>query len=343
MHSIDGNSDEGEVIMAMTAAGAPGRLPTQGALSYLPVNLFGSVMGISGLSLAWELAQRAFGAPAFVAEAIGLLALILFGVIGISYLAKLVQYPHKVAEEFEHPVAGNFFGTITISILLLSAIVGRYSATLAEMVWITGTVSTPGLSFLILSRLLTQRQEAAHAVPAWLIPGVATLDVAVAGSTMPFAWAQEVNLLCLAIGGVLALVFFVMIMARLIHQEALPAGMRPSLMVLIAPFEVGFLAYVNFTQGIDRFAALLFYFGLFLFVVLFFKVFLRPAPFGPAWWAISFPMAALGNAALKYAMHAGAWPLKTVAAVLLAVLTVVLTALFVKTLAQLFSGSLLRG
>ena len=55
---------------------------------------------------------------------------------------------------------------------------------------------------------------------------------------------------------------------------------------------VGFLAYVNVTGHVDLFAGMLFYFGLFLFVLLSWRVFRRPVPFAPSWWAISFPMAA---------------------------------------------------
>jgi tellurite resistance protein len=103
-------------------------------------------------------------------------------------------------------------------------------------------------------------------------PGVATLDIAVAGGTMPFAWAHEVNLFSLAIGTFVALVFFILIIHRLIHHEPLTVGLKPSMIILIAPFEVGFLGYTNFNQHIDNFAS---------------------------WCGVSFPMAALSSAALK--------------------------------------------
>ena len=32
-------------------------------LDYLPVGLFGSVMGLTGLSVAWRLAQERYGLP----------------------------------------------------------------------------------------------------------------------------------------------------------------------------------------------------------------------------------------------------------------------------------------
>src|SRR5437868_5365887 len=67
-----------------------------------------------------------------------------------------------VVGEYRHPVAGNFFGTI----------------------------STIALCFAIASRRLQGKIDVAHAVPAWFIPGVATLDIAVAGVAIPMPWAH---------------------------------------------------------------------------------------------------------------------------------------------------------
>ncbi|MNF84478.1 potassium-tellurite ethidium and proflavin transporter [compost metagenome] len=171
---------------------------------------------------------------------------------------------------------------------------------------------------------------------------MATLDIAVTGAHMPMAWAPELNLFAMAVGAALALIFFTSIFPRLVHQEPLAKGMIPSLMILVAPFEVGFLAYTNLF-GIDRFAAMLFYFGLFLAVVLGFKVFRRDVPFAPSWWAISFPLAALANAALKYAHVQGGLPLQVIAWAILLFLTVALAVLTWKTLVSLVRGKLLAG
>lgn len=315
--------------------------PGPASIRNLPVNLFGAVMGLSGLSLAWRLAARTLDTDPAIGEAIGVVAVIAFLLLAAGYLTKYARYPEAVIAEFRHPVAGNFFGTITISLLLLSSIVGAYSATAGEVIWTLGVATTFSLSAVIASRLLEGRQDPAHAAPAWLIPGVATLDIAVAGGSLPLPWAHEVNFLAVAIGTVLALLFFTMILSRLIHHDPLPAPMKPSMIILIAPFEVGFLAYVNVTGRVDMFAALLFYFGLFLFIVLATKVFRRGIPFGASWWAVSFPMAALSNAALKYAAASDAWPLRAVAGVILLALTAVIAVLFVRTIHYLFNGRLL--
>lgn len=325
-----------------SALGAP-RLatPAVSSIRHLPVNLFASVMGLSGLALAWRLGGKMFGASVAVASGIGMLALAVFGVLALAYLLKSVRHPDAVRAEFLHPVSGNFFGTINIGILLLSSILGTWSGRLQQLTWTVGAIATVLLGAVILYRLLSGNTPPASAVPAWLIPGVASLDIVVAGATLPLPWAPELNLFAGSIGGVLAVVLFVMIMSRLIHGDPLPAAMTPSLMILIAPFEVGFLAYVNFTHGVDGFAALLFYFGLFLFVVLALRIFRPSIPFGASWWAISFPLAALANAALVYAAATGSAVLTGLAALLLAFLTIVIGVLAVRTLHALFAGKLL--
>ena len=316
--------------------------PSQASVRNLPVSLFASVMGLSGLALAWRVAHGSLGAPAVVGEAIGVLAVAVFLLISLGYLAKAVMHPQAVQAEFHHPVAGNFFGTIVISLLLLSAVIGPYSASAARGLWTVGVLATLALSYVVISRLLNGKVDASHAVPAWIIPCVATLDIPVTGAQMPMAWAAEVNLLAGAVGAVLALVLFTMIVSRLVHRDPLAPAMAPSLMILMAPFAVGFLAYCNLVGGVDRFAALLFYFALFMFAVIAPKVFRSSVQFSAGWWAISFPMAALANAALKYAEYRASLPLWALALVLLGALSLVLAVLTVRTVRIALDGSLFR-
>ena len=311
------------------------------SIKNLPINLFGSVMGLAGLALAWRLSGQYYGVGGSLGEAIGALAGLVFVLLTLGYLTKWVKHPAAVKAEFNHPIASNFFGTVTIALLLLSAVAGAHNEWLGQALWILGSALTVLLAGFVVYRLLSGNQDPLNAVPAWLIPGVATLDIAVTGAHMPMAWATEFNLFALAVGAVLALVFFTRIFSRLVHEAAPAKGMVPSLMILIAPFEVGFLAYTNVFGEIDRFASVLFYFGLFLFVVLSFKVFRRDVPFAPSWWAISFPIAALSNAALKYAHAQDSTVLMVIAAVILLFLTVALSVLLVKTLTSLLSGKLL--
>lgn len=297
-------------------------------------------MGFAGLALAWRFAHHSLGAPMIVGEAIGGLAVAVFLLIAAAYLAKLFKHADAVRMEFAHPVIGNFFAAIVISVLLLSAVIEPYSAPTAQWVWTAGSLATLALSFVAVSRLLKGQIEGAHVVPAWFMPSVATLDIPLTGAHMPMAWAMEINLLACAIGSAMALVLFALIISRLVHRDPLAQAMVPSMMILVAPFAVGCLAYSNMVGGMDRFAALLFYFALFLFVVVAPKVFRPGIPFSAAWWAIGFPVAALVNVALRYAQWHDSAPLWWIAIALLGFLSVALAVLTVRTVRFALSGQL---
>jgi tellurite resistance protein len=317
----------------------PGR--TLPSVRHLPIGLFGSVMSIAGLSLAWRLATKFYGVNIAVSNIIGIAAWLLFAVLAISYLGKLFRYPELVKQEFSHPVIGNFFGTVGISILLLSSVISAYSAVAHLVVWTVGAAVTLALSVVMISRLLNGNGSPVSVVPAWLIMGVGSLDIVVTGGAFTEGWAHEINLLAAAVGSVSAIVFFVLIFSRLVHHEPLADGMRPSKMILVAPFAVGFIAYVNLVQKVDMFAALLFYFGLFLFVIIAYRLAMKPAPFSPNWWAIGFPMAALANAALIYANAAGGRGLGFVAILLLFLLTASIVVLSIRSVYALAKVQLL--
>lgn len=306
----------------------------------LPVNLFAAVMGFAGLALAWRFVHHSLGAPAAIGEAIGGFAVAVFLLIAMAYVVKLIKYPDAVRSEFSHPVVGNFFATIVISVLLISVVIEPYSAVAGQVVWTLGALATLALSFVAVSRLLKGQIDGAHVVPAWFMPSVATLDIPLTGAHMPMAWALEINLLACAIGSAMALVLFALIISRLVHRDPMALAMTPSLMILVAPFAVACLAYSSMVGGMDRFAALLFYFGLFLFFVVAPKVFRPGIPFSAAWWAIGFPIAALVNAALRYAEFRASTPLWVLAIALLVFLSLALVVLTVRTVQMALSGKL---
>ena len=46
---------------------------------YLPISLFGSTMGLTGLSVAWKLAHTHFGMPLWVSDAIAVISIVEIG------------------------------------------------------------------------------------------------------------------------------------------------------------------------------------------------------------------------------------------------------------------------
>ena len=101
-------------------------------LDYLPVGLFGSVMGLTGLSVAWRLAHLRYDVPEGIALVIAGVAVLAFVLVLAGYTVKLVTAFSSVHAEFRHPIAGNLFGTILISLLLLPIVLAPLLPRLAQ-------------------------------------------------------------------------------------------------------------------------------------------------------------------------------------------------------------------
>ena len=313
-----------------------------GRLAYLPVSLFGSVMALSGLALAWRLAAANFGLPASIGEVLGLLAAGVFVALALCYGIKCVESFAAVRAEFSHPVAVNFFGTPIISLLLLAAVTAPHSVALSYALWGAGTVSMLGFAWLIVSRWMSVRQQIAHATPAWMIPVVGTLNISTAGVTLSLPGAHALSAFGLAVGLFFAVPLFTMILSRLIFEEPMPQPLQPSLMILVATFAVGFSAYLSVAGRVDLFASSLFFLAVFMFTVLVPRLLrLRSStPFHISWWAVSFPLAAMANAALKFAMHRPSWSTEAFALAMLAFTSLVILSLSVRTIAVIARGQL---
>jgi tellurite resistance protein len=181
------------------APAAPLKLP----LDYLPVGFFGSVMGLTGLSVSWRLAYAGHGGPVWVscvAPAIGVLAVMTFVALLAGYAVKLLTALEAVKAEFNHPIGGNLFGTISISMLLLPIVLAPYSLILAQALWGLGAVTVILFAWFIVSRWMSERQQAAHATPAWIIPVVGLLDVPLAVPTLGFSNLHGLMVFCVAVG-----------------------------------------------------------------------------------------------------------------------------------------------
>ena len=239
--------------------------PTARPLEYLPVALFGSVMGLTGLSVAWHQAAVLYGASPRVSEGIGYAAIAVFVVLATAYGVKIICVPRAVRAEFAHPVTGSLFGTAFISLLLLPIVLVPLSLPLARVTWTVGAVTMLLFAWFVIDRWMSDRQQVSHAAPAWLVPVVGLLDVPLAVPVLGLPPMHGLMVACLAIGLFFAIPLFSMVFSRLLFEPALPDAAQPTLLILVAPFAVGFLAYVSVTGGVDLFAEALY--GLTIFMV----------------------------------------------------------------------------
>lgn len=328
----------------IVAYGTPLAATHEGTLSYLPVALFGSVMGITGLASAWNLAHSMYGTPLLIGQFIGGLAILVFILMSTGYAIKAATGFDAVKAEFQHPVAGNLFGTLFISLLLIPIPIAEYSLGLARCIWVAGTLGMIVFAWVIISRWLGSRQQPVHATPAWIVPMVGLIDIPLAVPTLQIQGQEELLTFSLGLGLFFAIPLFTLVMSRLLFEEPLPVSLQPSLMILVAPFAIGFSAYVNITGTVDRFASALYVLSLFMLSVVIGRIRYLAicCPFRLSWWAVSFPSAGAAVCALRYAQHTSNLFTDAVAIVLLVGVTLLLFAMTLKTLSNLARGNLKR-
>lgn len=300
-------------------------------LAHLPVSFFSTVMGLTGLAIAWQKAHLALGLPALVWQGIAGFSSLLFVILLGIYASKVLRHPEEVAAEWKHPVRVNFFPTISISLLLLGIVWLPDAPGVAVWLWGAGAAIHLGFTFAILSSWMHHTHyDIKHANPAWFIPVVGNLFVPICG--MHFAPA-ELSWFYFSIGVVFWVVLMTIIFYRLFFHEPMPLRLQPTLFILLAPPAVGFIAYGALSGGFDAFSRLLYYHALFLGLLLGSNVlrFVRGGFFLSS-WAYSFPLAALTIATFAMAHRSGIASFNALAALFLTIVSGIVIVLIVKTL-----------
>ena len=311
-------------------------------LQPLPIGLFGAVMGLVGLSISWRLEAVQLGWGALVADVIAVVAVLVFIALALAYGLKALTSWATVRNEFGHPIAGNLFGTVWISLLLLPIELVRVLPDLARVVWVLGAMGILVFAWVTINRWLSNRQQWVHATPPWIIPVVGLLDLPLAVPSLGMSVPPELPWLALSVGLFFMAPLFTVIFVRLVFEETFPDGLRPSLMILLAPFVVGASAVIAVTGQVNVLAQGFYLAGVFLFFVLLGQLrhLLSCCPFRVSWWAVSFPLAALSIAAQRYAMALPSGLSQGLAISFLGLATGVIAWLFVRTLWGLMRGEL---
>jgi tellurite resistance protein len=102
------------------------------------------------------------------------------------------------------------------------------------------------ISLLLLPVVLVRfsdRQQMIHATPAWIIPVVGLLDLPLAMPALGLPAGSGLGVFTLAVG--LFVPLLTLIFARLLFEAPMPDGLRPSLMILVGPFAVGYSTYTT--------------------------------------------------------------------------------------------------
>ncbi len=301
-------------------------------LGNLPISFFAMVMGLSGLTIAWEKAVSLgnLGLPA-LPRGLLLLTAAVFTVLAVLYTAKLIRYTGSVVSEFHHPVKLNFFPAISISLLLLAIAMLPVDRSTSMALWMMGTLWHLVLTLYVVNAWMHHEHfKVEHINPAWFIPAVGNVVVPVAGVPLGY---PDVSWFFFSVGLLFWGVLLTIVFYRLMFHAPMDSKLLPTLFILIAPPAVGFISYMKLNGEVDAFARVLYYAGLFMTLVMFTQVprFIR-LRFSLAWWAYSFPLAAISIASMLMFEHTGNQAFGLIAAGLLVAVTVMVLFLVVRTL-----------
>ena len=316
--------------------------PQHSALEHFPITFFTTVMGMSGLTLALHAGERALGLTD-LASTVALAATVaLFVAVALAYAAKAVCHPAAVAAEWNHPVKLAFFPAVSIALLLMAtAMLGRFPG-VAQGMWMLGMALQGVLTIAVVSGWISSRAFVhGHLSPAWFIPAVGNVIVPIAGAQMGYV---EISWFFMSIGLIFWIVLLTLVMNRLIFHDPLPGRLQPTLVILIAPPAVGFLAWIQLNGGaIDAFARILLN-GAYLFtlVVAVQLPSILKLPFAMSFWALSFPVAAVTIASLVYGDATQSAFHQTLGLALLAALAVIIAGLVIRTSRAMAAGAVFQ-
>ncbi|GGJ49575.1 SLAC1 anion channel family protein [Deinococcus roseus] len=275
----------------------------QSILKHVPIPIFASVMGISGLGLTWRSLSQTYSVFTAPAEGVLIAGGLVFAGVGAIYVSKILLHPDAVKQDLLHPVRHGFAGQVPISLLLLAEAALPSSQILAGILAGAGTVLTAALTATTWVRWSRTGFSLEHLSPIWVVPPIACLMVPLLGVRL--GWT-ETSWFFFSAGLLQWLVLLPLIVQRTLLNPAGPVFLQPLQAILMAPPAVAFLAHVALTgklQEVDR---------ILVYASLLFAVWVLPGlpavirtPFNWTWWAYAMPMAAVLLALQEYAHLSG--------------------------------------
>lgn len=309
-------------------------------LQHLPLPLFAAPMGLGGLGLAWREAGNVLHLPALIGEIFMASAAIVWLLLAASHLLRAARHPQALGEDLRHPIRSAFAAAVTVGLMILSGGLSPHAPEAARMLWLTAVTLHLGIAVWIVRGLLSKPRDAGSLLPPLLIPLVGNILAPAFGAGMGY------ETLCWMLFGIGALLWIAIqpaMLSRIISGPPIPERMRPALAILVAPPAAGSLSLAALLGDFGPASAALLGFALLIAAALLSMArALFAVPFSVAWWAWTFPSAAMTVAALKAGhAHPTSWTGFALGTLLVAITILILT-IAAMTLRAMLSGALFQ-
>ena len=302
----------------------------------IPLNTFAIGFGLAGLAEAWTTAGEFLSLPDLVGQLFWVVAAGAWLWLIVAHTVRGARSSETLVGQLRHPAQGPIAALIPIAGMLIAG------ELMSIVYWL-------GLALYLVS-LVATFLFAAWLVSLWLRGGLA-LESIHGGYLLPTVAAGFIGATCAARAGIELLgwalfgigLFFwavmtVLLIIRLAFRPALPDPLVPTMAILVAPPAVAGIAWFQLTTLTPSVvAAMLAGMGLLLLLV---QLLLVPMysklTFSLGFWSFTFPAAAVVTDALLW-VHVRTFPgWQAVSIVLLAVITVLVAAIAVRSLVEVF-------
>ncbi len=248
--------------------------------------------------MVWHGVEEQLDLPHIASAGIIILAALVFVALLAAYACKWVNAPDQVRAELRHPVRVNFVPAVSINLILLGILTGAWLPQLGQILWMCGAALHLLLTVVIVNVWFNSERPVGSLNPAWFIPAVGNVLIPVAAAPGGY---PMIGWFFLSVGIFFWVVLITLVFYRLITKPALEPPMRPTLVVMLAPPAVAFLAWLALGGGLDPFGQGLYFVALFTFLLLLGQVpRLLRLPYFPSWWAYTFPLAAFTSASFRF-------------------------------------------
>ena len=314
--------------------------PTERVLN-LPAGYYGMVLGTIGMGFAWRYASTIWPVTRWPGEILVTLAMAIWGLLTVAFITRAVRFPRSVLAEMRHPVMSSFVSLFPATTLLVAIGFVPWYRPLALALFTVGVVVQLSYAAWQSAGLWRGKHPEEATTPGLYLPTVANNFIsAMACGALGF---HDAGLVFLGAGVFSWLSLEPVILQRLRSAGELPAAMRTSLGIQLAPALVACSAWLSVNGGqADTFAKMLFGYGL---LQLLFTLRLMPwylsQPFNASFWSFSFGVSALATTGLHLGQSSPSGFFHAIAIPLFIFTNAIIALLLVRTFILLMQGKLL--
>jgi len=272
----------------------------------ITANLFGIPLGLCGLAQCWTTAGNLDITPRWPADVLWIATAAVWVIVATAYFGRYHR-PTDLASQLADPKFGPFVPVSALVPVLLASALARHAPTAGHVLFWVAMVVTLLLGGWLFGQWMLSASPLAQWHPGYFLPtvGGGLLSAIVAISLGERTLGQ----LLFGYGVISWVVLGPIIRLRLFTQPALPVPLRSTLAIEMAPPVIAGIAWFQLNGGqVDVVACFLAGYAFLMAAV---QVRLLPLyrriPFGPPWWAFSFPYAAAVGYAIQWinAEHIG--------------------------------------